>query len=124
MTASDYYLQFKTETFNLPNTKLSSGLLLCVYYTQEQPSSGALRKRFSVNINKFTEYQCRSVISINLLCKSHFGMGVLLQICYIFSKHLFLRTPLEGCNCVLYQSGLETRNQMIHKALKILKIVL
>ena len=31
--------------------------------------------------------------------KSHFGMGVLLEICCIFSEHLFLRTPLDGCFC-------------------------
>ena len=31
--------------------------------------------------------------------KSHFDMGVLLYICCIFSGHLFLRTPLEGCSC-------------------------
>ena len=41
------------------------------------------------------EHPCRNVISIKL--KSHFGMDVLLQICCIFSEHLFLRTPLEGC---------------------------
>ena len=29
--------------------------------------------------------------------KSHFGIGVLLYICYIFLEHLSLRTPLEGC---------------------------
>ena len=28
------------------------------------------------------------------LLKSHFGMGSLLQICRIFSEHLFSRTPL------------------------------
>ena len=31
------------------------------------------------------------------LLKLHFGIGFLLQICCIFSEHLFLRTPLEGC---------------------------
>ena len=30
------------------------------------------------------------------LLKSHFGMGVLLQICCIFSEHLFLRALLDG----------------------------
>ena len=30
------------------------------------------------------------------LLKSHFGMGFLLYICCIFSKHLFLRTPLDS----------------------------
>ena len=33
------------------------------------------------------------------LLKAHFGMGVLRYICCIFSEHLFLRTPLEGCFC-------------------------
>ena len=32
-----------------------------------------------------------------LSVKSHFGMGVLLQTCCLFSEHVFLRTPLEGC---------------------------
>ena len=31
------------------------------------------------------------------LLKSHFGMGVVLYICWIFSEHFFIRTPLEGC---------------------------
>ena len=35
-------------------------------------------------------------VAVTLL-KSHFGMGVLLYICCIFSEHLFLRTPLDGC---------------------------
>ena len=56
--------------------------------------------------NKFTgEHPCRSVISINLLCnllKSHFGAGVLLQICCIFSERLFLITPLGGCFWIIY----------------------
>ena len=33
------------------------------------------------------------------LLKSHFGMGVLLCICCIFSDHLFLRLPLAKCFC-------------------------
>ena len=45
--------------------------------------------------SKFTgEHPCRSVISIKL---SHFGMGVFLWICCIFSKNLLLRTPLDSC---------------------------
>ena len=31
--------------------------------------------------------------------RKHFVMGALLQICCIFSEHLFLKTPLEGCVC-------------------------
>ena len=48
--------------------------------------------------SKYTgEHQCRSVIPT--LLKSHFSMGVLLQICSIFSQHLLLRTPMEGYFC-------------------------
>ena len=32
-----------------------------------------------------------------IILKSHFCMSLPLQICCIFSEHLFLRTPLEGC---------------------------
>ena len=46
------------------------------------------------------EHPCRSVISVKLL-KSHFGMGVLLQICCIFSEHHLLRIPLHGCFWIL-----------------------
>ena len=70
---------------------------------QKQPSKGDLRKVVLKICSKFTEeYQNRKVISIKLLCFAtlltpHFGMGDLLQICYIFSEHLFLRTTMEGC---------------------------
>ena len=46
------------------------------------------------------EHPCRSVISIKLqsnFIESHFDMGVHLQICCIFSEHLFLRATLSGC---------------------------
>ena len=33
--------------------------------------------------------------------KSHFGMGVLLKLCCIFSEHFSLRPPLDGCFCIL-----------------------
>ena len=46
--------------------------------------------------SKFTgEHPCRSCFAT--LLKLHFSMGVLLEICCIFSEHLFLRTPLRGC---------------------------
>ena len=84
---------------------------------QEQPSRGFPFKRWSENrqqiyrrtpmskcdFNKVAgEDPCRSAVSIKLLgiatlLKSHFGTGVLQYICWIFSEHLFLRTPLEGC---------------------------
>ena len=50
------------------------------------------------------EHQCRRAILINLLC--HFSEIVLrhgcsLVICCIFSENLFLRTPLDGCFCIM-----------------------
>ena len=56
-----------------------------------------LRKVVLKICSKFTEeHPCRSFCKATLL-KSHFGMGILLQICCIFSEHLFLRTTLGGC---------------------------
>ena len=59
-----------------------------------QPSRGVPGKRCSKNIQQIYR---RTPIPKTTLLKSHFGMGVLLQICCIFSAHLFLRTPLEDC---------------------------
>ena len=38
------------------------------------------------------------------LFKSHFDMGVFLEIYCIFSKRLFLRTPLEGYFCIFHRT--------------------
>ena len=38
------------------------------------------------------------MISIKLLCLN-FSMGVLLEMCSIFSEHLFLRAHQKGCFC-------------------------
>ena len=55
-----------------------------------------LRKGALKKCSKFTgEHPCRSVTSVKLLW--NFGMGVLLWIWCIFSEHLLLRIPLEGC---------------------------
>ena len=37
------------------------------------------------------------------LLKPHFGMGVLLYICCIYSEHIFLRTSLKGCFWILLE---------------------
>ena len=64
----------------------------------QQLSRGVLRKGILKKCSKFTgEHPCRSC-KVTLL-KSHFGMGVLLYICCIFSEHLFLKTPVDGCFC-------------------------
>ena len=62
-----------------------------------------LRKGVLKICSKFTgEHPCRSAIS-GSYPKSHFGMGVLLKICCIFSEHLFFRTPLSGCFCSFFK---------------------
>ena len=38
-----------------------------------------------------------NITCLATLLKSHFGMGVLLYICCVYSEHLFLRTPLDSC---------------------------
>ena len=56
--------------------------------------------------SKFTrEHPCRCVFSIKLLLKSNLGMGVILQVCCIFSEHLLTRTPLESCFCLIPLNG-------------------
>ena len=50
--------------------------------------------------SKFTrEHPCQSAISIKFasLLKSHFDMGALLYNCCIFSEHLYIWPPLDGC---------------------------
>ena len=55
---------------------------------QKQSFTGVLKKCTLKKCPKFTgEHPCRSKAT---LFKSHFGMGALLYICYIFSEHLFL----------------------------------
>ena len=64
---------------------------------QRQLPIGVLRKRYTVNMRKLTgENSCWSVISLWFSCESHFGKGVVLQVCCIFSENLFLRTPMDG----------------------------
>ena len=58
--------------------------------------------KYEANLEENTHIEVRLQWSCKAtLLKPHFGMGVLLQICCIFSQHLFLRTPLEGCFCKL-----------------------
>ena len=54
---------------------------------QKQPFRSVPMKRCSDNMQQIYR---RTLMP-------HFGMGVLLQICCIFSEHLSLRTPLEDC---------------------------
>ena len=60
-------------------------------------------KRCTENIqqNYWRTFMQKSDFKATLL-KSRFGTGVLLEICYIFSEHLFPRTPLEGIFCIMF----------------------
>ena len=68
--------------------------------TQRQPSRGVLKKRCSENIQE-TYRRIPMPNCFATLLKSHFSMGIFLQICSIFSEHLFLKTRLDGYFCLL-----------------------
>ena len=61
------------------------------------PSGRVLRKRCVENMQEI--YRRTPMPKCDFNKKSHFGMGVLLQICCIFSEQLILRPPLEGSLC-------------------------
>ena len=95
-----------TNNFNLENL------------TEEmQPSIDVLRQGCSEKCSKFTgEQPCRCVIQWSCkitLLKSHFGMGVLLEICCIFSEHLFLRIPQE---CSFWSKSMNFLRKISDKA--------
>ena len=58
-----------------------------------------LRDGCSVNLLHISRIFPKSTYAT--LLKSHFGMGILLLICCIFSENLFLRTPMKGYFCNL-----------------------
>ena len=72
---------------------------------QKQPSRGILRKRCSENIQQIyrrtpmPKCDFNKVLGLVHWC---FGIGALLSVCCIFSEHIFLRTPLDGCFWILY----------------------
>ena len=73
-------------------TKIANMILIT-----EQPPGGVLRKKCSENKQQI--YWRTPLPNKATLSKSHFGMSVLLQICFIFSEYLFLKTPFGGCFC-------------------------
>ena len=66
---------------------------------QKQLSRGVLRKMYSENMHAANFIYRRTPMPKCNLLNSHFDMSVFLQICCIFSEHLFLMTPLDGCFC-------------------------
>ena len=82
--------------FNFDSQKIKD---LCVSegVQQKQSSRGVLRKRCSENMQQIYRRTPMSKCGFN---KLHFRMGVLLYIKFaacIFSEHIFLITPLDGC---------------------------
>ena len=61
-------------------------------FIQKQPSRGVLRKRYPENMQQMYRRTCKAT-----LLKPHFDMGIVLQICCIFSEYLFLGIPTGGC---------------------------
>ena len=66
------------------------------FILQKQPSKGVFNKMCSENIQQIYRRTPMPKRDFNKVAPL-FGMGVLLQICCIFSEHLFLRKPLGGC---------------------------
>ena len=93
-----HYLLKKDANFGLICEKCRLVTFLDFNY-RSSPPEVSLRKGVLKICSKFTGKQpCWSVISIKLLCLN-FSMGVLLEICSLFSEHLFLRTRQKGCFC-------------------------
>ena len=59
--------------------------------SQKQPSRGVLKKSCSKNIQQIYRRTPMPKCDFNKVGK---------QLCWIFSEHLFLRTPLGGCFCI------------------------
>ena len=76
-----------------------------IHSNTPSPTSDPLNSQILLSVMKvFCQYSLkpRYLSRITLQpAPSHFGMCVLLDICNIFSKHLFLRTPLTGCFILL-----------------------
>ena len=62
----------------------------------EQPSRDVLSKRCSENMQQIDRITLTPKCNFNKV-----ALGVLLKICCIVSKHLFLRTPLHGCSWMI-----------------------
>ena len=92
---------------------------------RSSPPEVSLRKGVLKICSKFTGKQpCWSVISIKLLCLN-FSMGILLEICRIFSEHLFLRAREKGCFCnYIIPNGLDYDKEYTNKKWKYINYIL
>ena len=82
--------------FSFDSRKIKD-LFSSVGIQQKQPSRGLLRKWYSENMQQIYRRTPMSKCEFN---KLHFGIGAILYIksaACIFSEHIFLRTPLDGC---------------------------
>ena len=75
---------------------------------QKQPSVGVLIKRCSENILQVYRRTLRQKCNFNKV-QSNF-VEITLNCC-IFLEHLFLRTPLDGCFCILSQCCFKISNK-------------
>ena len=98
-TKSTYFAnnQWLWIKFNFDSQKIND-LLGSEGIQQKQPSSGILRKRFAETMQQIYR---RTPISKCEFNKLHFRMGALMYVKFaacIFSEHIFLRNPLDGCS--------------------------
>ena len=110
----------KIEFFNFSGAESVKGLSVAIILSglrvrlwafnliQRQPSGGVLKKRCSENMQqnyRVTPMQKCDFKKVALLCNfieiALRGMGALLQVCGIYSEHLFLRTRLNSSFCWL-----------------------
>ena len=101
---TDFHCQNDTFFTMMQPTPLATGMFVLqndTTFSRNSPPEVFLGKSILKICIKFTgEHPCQSVILIKLLAtllKSHLGMGVLLEICCIFSEHIFIRTVMKGC---------------------------
>ena len=90
-TSSDWFHIYALRSILSGSRSLKQAPSLFLSIHRSSASKAFLGKGVRKICSKFTgEQPCQS----NLL-KTHFGIGVLLWICCIFSEYLLLRTPLE-----------------------------
>ena len=101
--SSKFTLPYKKSYFLRFYTNVLPKHLLSLQGRSQDPRRSSPSKvflRYSENMRQIhrTTPPMLSAISIK---KSHFGLSVLLYIYYMFSEHLFIKTPIEYSFCTL-----------------------
>ena len=100
-----HFLHDQSSNPTIEDTRVEHLLLDTLIVFRKQPSIRVLKENGSKNmqqIHRRTPMRKHDFNKVSTLLKSYFGMGILLQICCIFSEHLLLRTSLNDCFRVLH----------------------